>query len=149
MMARLAELWLGREVEPEALRRDANGRPHLAEAPGLCLSAAERDGWTAAAIAGRPVGVDIDWATPSAPLPLDLLHPDEARALSAMSGAARARAFARLWTAKEAFAKAFSRPIDEALAMPSVNRRGSLTIDGGPVILHEVGDRVAAVALAR
>lgn len=72
----------------------------------LHLSGASRGGWAALAAAAGPVGIDIETVEPAADLPEKVLHPDEVLALRRLSGHDRPRAFARLWTVKEAYLKA-------------------------------------------
>ena len=56
-------------------------------------------------MAEAPIGVDIEPSRAIEP-PWSLLHPNERNALETLTGAARADAFSRLWTAKEAYLKA-------------------------------------------
>lgn len=130
------------------LEHDDRGQPRVTEPSPHFLSAADRDGWTLTAIAGLPVGVDVEAAEPEAPLPIDLLHAAERRRLSSLAPADRTVAFARLWTAKEAYAKAFCRSIDEALALPSRAGASGLTIGGAAVAFHCFADRIAAAVVA-
>lgn len=87
---------------------DENGRPLLLTpaGTGLHLSLATRAGIVAVALAGRPVGVDVERVDTTAALPLAALHVLEREALAALPEQARAAAFARLWAAKEAYVKA-------------------------------------------
>jgi len=99
-----------------AIEHDPAGRPLLAlpGTPDFHLSLATRASVVAISLAGHPVGVDIERVDAQSAPPLDLLHPDERRALTATVATARPLAFARLWAAKEAYAKAlgtgFARP---------------------------------------
>ena len=84
------------------------GRP-LITAPqgcGLHMSLATRSGLVAIALAHRPVGVDVEQIAPASELPLAVLHPEERRWLEGLPASARPLAFARLWSAKEAYVKA-------------------------------------------
>jgi phosphopantetheinyl transferase len=91
-----------------AIAHDAAGRPLLdrPKGTGLHLSLATRGGIVAVALARQPLGVDVEQVDEKAVPPLDLLHPDERRAVTATDTIQRARHFARLWAAKEAYVKA-------------------------------------------
>lgn len=92
------------------------GRPQLVW-PGrerLHLSLATRAGIVAIALAERAVGADVERLDVENPPPLDLLHRDEQRFLSATEPALRALAFARLWAAKEAYVKALGTGFERA-----------------------------------
>jgi len=56
-------------------------------------------------MAEAPIGVDIEPSRAIEP-PWSLLHPNERNMLETLTGEARADAFPRLWTAKEAYLKA-------------------------------------------
>ena len=97
------------EVRADAVEvaRDTGGRPHVAAPRPLHASVARRDGWAALAVCTQPVGVDLEAAAPAAPLPVDLLGAGErAQVEAGADGADRARRFARVWTAREAYLKA-------------------------------------------
>lgn len=91
-----------------AIAHDAAGRPFLdlAGETGLHLSLATRAGVVAVGLARQPLGVDVELVDERSIPPLDLLHPDERSALATAGTAQRARNFARLWAAKEAYVKA-------------------------------------------
>jgi phosphopantetheinyl transferase len=91
-----------------AIGHDSNGRPllDLPGGTGLQLSLATRSGYVAIALADRPVGVDVERIDSRSELPLTLLHPREREALLDLPPGRRPRAFARLWSAKEAYVKA-------------------------------------------
>ncbi len=97
-------------LPPEAvtIEHDESGRPVLAypAGMGLNISLATRAGLVAVALAHRPVGVDVERIEPAAAPPLASLHPQERAALCGLPAAARPLAFARIWTAKEAYVKA-------------------------------------------
>ncbi|MEU8764249.1 4'-phosphopantetheinyl transferase superfamily protein [Streptomyces sp. NPDC048659] len=111
----LAGAYLGRAPEGlEFARLDCpgcggpHGRPVLAGAgAGLHFSLSHSGGLGLLAFAPVPVGVDVE----GVPEPrtvgqvADALHPAERRELAALDGAARAAAFARCWTRKEAYLK--------------------------------------------
>lgn len=96
------------------LRQDAcprcagpHGRPVLAGPPGLHFSLSHSHGLALIGIARTPVGVDVQ-RLPTArtvELCLPVLHPREQRELLDLPAAARPRAFAELWTRKEALLK--------------------------------------------
>jgi phosphopantetheinyl transferase len=99
---------LGLPPEGVLLGHDPRGRPVL-ERPadtGLHLSLATRCGLVAIALARRPVGVDVERIDTGSPPPLAVLHPRERTTLLALPEPARPLAFARIWSAKEAYVKA-------------------------------------------
>ena len=86
----------------------ARNRPPKVTHPsnsGLCLSMASRGSWEAIALAACPIGVDVEVAD-AGEIPWNVLHRHEAALLAREDGTARARAFARLWSLKEAYLKA-------------------------------------------
>ncbi|MDB5512348.1 MAG: 4-phosphopantetheinyl transferase superfamily protein [Enterovirga sp.] len=87
-----------RTGEPPRLR--GAGRDHLH------LSSASRGGLAAVAVAATPIGIDIEAVSGGLDLPWNVLHPAEQSALRGIPGAQRDRAFARLWSCKEAYLKA-------------------------------------------
>lgn len=72
---------------------------------GLTVSLSGRGDLSAIAIARLPIGVDIEWVD-SGEIPWRVLHPEEVSLLNRLKGEARARAFTRLWSLKEAYGKA-------------------------------------------
>lgn len=105
---RIVAQQLGLTPEMVTISHDARGRP-LIETPagtGLHLSLATRGGIVAVALADRPVGIDVERVDRGAALPLAALHPAEAAMLEALPERDRPLAFARLWSAKEAYVKA-------------------------------------------
>jgi phosphopantetheinyl transferase len=89
--------------------RHPEGRPPLIARPagsGLHLSKASRGAVMAVSVAASPVGVDVEQVDADGEIPWNVLHSAEAAMLLAHDGPARARAFARLWSLKEAYAKA-------------------------------------------
>ncbi|MGE7470669.1 4'-phosphopantetheinyl transferase family protein [Bosea sp. NPDC003192] len=103
------------------------GRPLILRPCGsdLHLSLATRSGLVAVAIADRPVGIDVErFATGSEP-PLAVLHPDERRQLENLAVATRPEAFARLWSAKEAYVKALGTGFSRAPESFSVQLDGA------------------------
>ncbi|BCB20759.1 4'-phosphopantetheinyl transferase superfamily protein [Bosea sp. ANAM02] len=105
---RIVARQLGCRAEDVAIAHDAAGRA-LLDRPretGLHLSLATRAGIVAVGLARQPLGVDVEQVDEQAAPPLDLLHPDERSALDAVALTERARSFALLWAAKEAYVKA-------------------------------------------
>jgi 4'-phosphopantetheinyl transferase len=104
---------VGNQIQPEAWRfqTSAYGKPQVTRGAGLprvqfCVSHID----TMAVIAvsrDAPVGVDIETIGQSCDATLieGFCSPRERRALAHLNGPHRARAFARLWTLKEAYAK--------------------------------------------
>lgn len=99
---------LGLPAEAVLIGHDPRGRPVL-ERPagtGLHLSLATRSGFVAVALARDPVGVDVERIDERSAPPLAVLHPRERAAILALPEPSRPLAFARIWCAKEAYAKA-------------------------------------------
>ena len=103
----LARTLGAREPRDLPLDTEARGRPRLAGAPPFSLSHCDGLTLIAFAAAGQ-VGVDVErvdageaWRDLSA-----RLHPHERRALADARARDRGRTFLRLWTRKEAMAKA-------------------------------------------
>lgn len=98
------------DVPPDAVSiAHEPGRPPRLASPrdaGLSLSSSSRDLLAAVAVSAGPVGVDVECVQPDAELPWRVLHPDEAAALRRLSSTDQARAFAQIWSAKEAYLKA-------------------------------------------
>jgi 4'-phosphopantetheinyl transferase len=85
------------------------GRPPVLVQPaghGLCLSVSSRGSVAAWAVARSQVGIDVEISEPGAEIPWNVLHPGEAAELASQDGEAQSRAFARLWSLKEAYLKA-------------------------------------------
>lgn len=135
MAARILARQLDLPPEAIAIGHDERGRPLVAHprGGGLHLSLATRAGMVAVALAHNPVGVDVEVVDDAAAPPLDVLHPDEMSWLSSQPPESRALAFARLWSAKEAYVKAlgtgFARP-PESFAI-SISPEGRLTVRDG------------------
>lgn len=102
------------EVRPEsiALSKDVHGRPFIAgESPPVDFSVSHVPGTLAVAVscAGGRIGVDVESVRDDVdPLLLarDHFTPAEAARLAALAPAERLAGFYRIWTAKEAMAKA-------------------------------------------
>ncbi|MFC5504565.1 4'-phosphopantetheinyl transferase family protein [Bosea massiliensis] len=144
MAARILARQLGLPPEAVAIGHDERGRPLVAQprGSGLHLSLATRGGLVAVALAHRPIGVDVEAVDAHAAPPAALLHPEEQGWLLAQSQDERAHAFARLWSAKEAYVKAlgtgFLRP-PESFAV-TLSPEGVIAVrDGGQAAASGVG----------
>ena len=93
--------------------RNAVGQPVL-PGSGLSLSLSSRGPWIALALAGCPVGIDVETDIPDAAIPFAALHPQESSWIGSVAAQHRPRAAARLWAAKEAYwkSRAFPTSID-------------------------------------
>ncbi|HEV2553830.1 MAG TPA: 4'-phosphopantetheinyl transferase superfamily protein [Bosea sp. (in: a-proteobacteria)] len=132
MGARILARQLGLPPEAVAIGHDGRGRPRVEHPRGsrLHLSLATRAGWVAVALAHRPVGVDVEAVDDTAAPPMDVLHPDESAWLLAQPQDERPLAFARLWSAKEAYVKALGTGFacaPESFAF-SLSPEGRLTV---------------------
>lgn len=141
------------DVHPDrvAATRDRAGRPALSAPAALHASVARHEGWAALALSPRPVGVDLEAARPADPLPLDLLPPAEAAALRAEPDAeARARRFARLWCAREAYLKAAGLGLGATAGVRARETREGARLDGpagpGRAEFREADGVLAALA---
>jgi 4'-phosphopantetheinyl transferase len=104
--AQVIKTQFGSLGEGLSLAHDTAGRPSIASMPDIGVSCATRDGLVLAALNHGAVGADIEVIEPLADIPWNVLHIEERDDLSRLTDAARAMAFYRLWTAKEAFLKA-------------------------------------------
>lgn len=113
-------------------------------APGAHVSISHSAGFVACAVAGMPVGVDIeDLARPRDHLALaEAVHgPAQREQLAALPAAARALPFLQWWTLKEAWLKARGQGLDFALM-----RDLAFADAVGDVAITRVGELVLAVA---
>jgi 4'-phosphopantetheinyl transferase len=105
-------------VEPGSIiiEHRAQAAPELIQpgSEGLFLSSASRGDWAVVAIARAPIGVDVEEVDSAGEIPWNVLHPAEVDLLRSHKGEARARAFARLWSVKEAYVKALRAGLREA-----------------------------------
>lgn len=110
---------LGVEPREVRMRLDDEGLPAIEGAPGLAVGIAHSDGLAACALARRRrVGVDVERVRPRRDVvrfARRCFDPGEADELAAAPADDRLRAFFRLWTAKESFAKASGRDLLEVL----------------------------------
>lgn len=153
---------LGLRPESVVIAHDPRGRP-LLDIPGvsgLHISLATRAGQVAVALTHEPVGVDVEVVGAANELPLAALHPREQAFLSALGEAERALAFARLWSAKEAYVKAlglgFVRPpesfavtlqTDGRFEVTDPDRQGRIT--GHVETMKNGGQEILAAAMVR
>jgi 4'-phosphopantetheinyl transferase len=120
-------------VAPDAVEigHDPRGAPRiLAPHCGLYLSVSGRDGFCALAIAGTPVGVDIEPLAQDLKPPWTLLHPREAALLRSLDPDARGGAFLRLWTAKEAYLKAWGEGFSREPSHVAIDLDFDITDEG-------------------
>lgn len=103
---------LGRPPQALSIVRSPEGAPSITSPQRLCVSQSAQGGWTLIGLCEHPLGVDLEPDIP-APLPLDVLHPAEARALKPLDQVAQLQAFTRLWTVKESVLKALGRGLIE------------------------------------
>lgn len=124
--------------------RTDRGRPRL-EPPldALSISTASRDGWIALALAGSPVGVDIEpVGLPQEPA-WNMLSSREEADLRRTPAADRWPAFLALWTAKEAYLKAIG------LGVAREPRMIDVTVHGSSLHILDAGRPAAAVGEGR
>lgn len=114
-------------LDPERLGLDHDelGAPLLLidGAPGRWrISSASRENIALFGLSAQKIGVDVELAA-AMDVPWNILHRREKAALAALPEAARAAAFLRLWTAREAYVKALGlglrREPGELLVEPS------------------------------
>jgi phosphopantetheinyl transferase len=108
LLRALAARALGIDAEAVVIERAEGQAPRLVTPPrtGLILSVASRADFAAFAIARAPAGIDVEVADPAGEIPWNVLHGREAAFLKMLAVEARAGAFARLWSLKEAYLKA-------------------------------------------
>ena len=116
LLKALAARALGVEPTRVEIEHRTQAAPVLVQpaSTGLFLSSGSRGDWAAVAAGRAPIGVDVEAVDPAGEIPWNVLHPAEAEVLNALKGEARARAFARLWSVKEAYVKALRAGIREA-----------------------------------
>lgn len=93
----------GISFERQILSENEWGKPYLPGGPEFSLSHA--GDFAVCAVAGFPVGADIELARISEAVAERFFHPDEVSFLHALPVFAQADARLRLWTAKEAYTK--------------------------------------------
>jgi 4'-phosphopantetheinyl transferase len=117
---------------PESLRFrvEAHGKPALAAPPGrgLEFNLSHSDGLALYAVTrNRPLGIDVERIRRGIridEIAARFYPPADARALAAISGARRARAFFESWVCREAWIKASGTTIWEGLRRPLPGRAG-------------------------
>ncbi|MDQ1538946.1 MAG: 4-phosphopantetheinyl transferase, partial [Actinomycetota bacterium] len=145
LLRRLLGAYVGTSARSVALTRDAcplcsgrHGRPALAPPhEELCFSLSHSSEQLVVAVAGIPIGVDVE----SVPTPASLcgfdayLHRVEAEELRRQPSQSRPRAFAQLWTRKEAYLKGLGTGLARDLSQDYLGEeepkrpRGWTTID--------------------
>ena len=103
---------------------DVSGRPHITGgAGGLFVSIAHSDDAVVAAVARRPVGIDIERATrtPRAGLAERVCSVDEWRRIDGLANDQRAAAILAIWVRKEAYGKARGTGLDFPLRAVTVD----------------------------
>ncbi len=98
---------LGFRREPCPCCGEPHGRPALTGADAPYFSLSHTGGLVLIAVAGRPVGVDVEGLpTPHKATAVgEVLHPAERRAIHSAQPALRPAVFARFWARKEAYLK--------------------------------------------
>lgn len=96
---------------PVRLKKETNGKPFLADYPGIYISLSHSGPYAACAVADGPVGIDVEARRPrrSFERVVQKLHPQERAALEQAEGADRETLFYNLWVLKESFIKADGR----------------------------------------
>ncbi|MCZ8186864.1 MAG: 4'-phosphopantetheinyl transferase superfamily protein [Beijerinckiaceae bacterium] len=101
----LAAAVLDQAPEDFRITRSTAGAPCLA-GTDLRISFSGRAPYSAILIARKPAGIDLEGLIRSDAIPWKVLREDESRLLKALPPAQQGEAFIRLWSAKEAYAKA-------------------------------------------
>ncbi|MBW6436422.1 4'-phosphopantetheinyl transferase superfamily protein [Actinoplanes hulinensis] len=126
------------------LRRGPRGRPHLA-GPGPHFSLAHAGDLAVVAVAGRPVGVDVDHPRDGLDprrMAARFFTPDES-ALVTMAGADAYPEYLRLWTRKEACVKAAGSRLALGLRLPVGGAAG------GTLLVRDPAGRLPGIFLVR
>jgi phosphopantetheinyl transferase len=162
--ARLALKRLSRRLAPDGLTDEApaldtlaadNLRPALA-GPGSSrfqCSAAHDDRLAAAVAAEEPIGLDVEKISDRALRGRSLFMSESEQSLLASSGLGQEAAAVRVWTIKEATAKALSLTLPEAwrkVEVTAIGKNLSLAdVDGRTLMVHhiEVDDHVLSITL--
>jgi 4'-phosphopantetheinyl transferase len=95
----------------------ASGKPYLADRPDLHVSISHSGDWVACAVAGVPVGVDIeriDRRRATSELIEEVCSDEEQRLIRRLPPTRRESFFTELWTLKEAWLKRHGAPLDVA-----------------------------------
>ncbi|MFI5728543.1 4'-phosphopantetheinyl transferase family protein [Kribbella sp. NPDC051587] len=137
--------------------RDCGKAHGKVRAEGVELSVSHSGEWVGLAIGTAPVGLDVervDSAQDVDGVAGMSLAPEELQVLKQYDGAAKARAFTRYWTRKEALLKATGDGISAGLWTVVVSApdqpAGVVRWDSGPAQLHDLeidNDHLAALAV--
>ena len=114
----------GLAPEAVAIAYDHDGAPRVSGA-NLFVSVSSRGARAALAIASSPIGVDLEPFEEGVPVIEDVLCKGERAALARMRGGEQARAFLRIWCAKEAYLKALGRGFKRNPALVCVSANGA------------------------
>lgn len=118
------------------------GRPRLGPPlEALSVSMAGREDWLALALAGSPLGVDLEPVGGAQEPAWNVLSPGEQARLRALPAADRWPAFLALWTAKEAYLKAIG------LGLSREPRTIEVTVRDAALLILDAG-RPAGTAVA-
>ena len=109
----------------QLLRRSPWGKPELAD--GRCHVSLSHSGrWAACAVDKAPVGVDVESARCTMAIARRYFHPEELTFLASLPEIGQPEALARLWTGKEAFAKAVGRGLQTGLSRFCIHPDGTV-----------------------
>jgi len=139
--ASLAERGWGRRAEIVRVcpvcGQTGHGRPTVSGAGhAVGISASASGGYAVVAVGEGHVGIDIEVEGQRGEPPARVLTEAEASALARVEAAQRWRAFLRIWTAKEAVAKADGRGL-----LAPLNELDASVLVGGPVASVVLGGR--------
>ena len=145
-------------AEPHPVCRGNGHSQPTVGGPDLGVSATWAGRWGVVAFADCRIGIDAELLRGAIRPVTSALSPSEARVLESLSGRARSEGFLRLWTAKEAVAKADGRglalPLPQLDAAPVIGQgQATVVVDGTcwyvVVLDHQFPDgEPAAVAVA-
>jgi phosphopantetheinyl transferase len=145
-------------AEPHPVCRGNGHSQPTVRGRDLAVSATWAGRWGVVAFADCRVGIDAELLRGASRPVTSALSPSEARVLESLSGRARSESFLRLWTAKEAVAKADGRglalPLPELDAAPVICQgQATVVVDGTSwhvaVLDHQFPDgEPAALAVA-
>lgn len=118
----LAARALGVDASGVRFQRAEDGAQSLVAPAAAYVSASGRDDWCLVALGLRPLGVDVERASPEPQAVDKLFDISEQLKLMTLPHAERAEAFGRLWAIKEAWAKAARAPLDQSLKRSTQER---------------------------
>ena len=94
----------------------SQGKPHLADRPGLEFNLSHSGHWVVLAVGSTPVGVDVESIHKvDSDLAGRFFAPEETAALEALPESKRLALFFSLWTLKESFLKALGTGLSQPL----------------------------------